>query len=364
VKRSLALISLFAVLAAARLSFGAVDEYEQAKKSKTAGTVSKEAEPEKKVPWRGSAIIYSNSLSALSLDQGAELSYNPYYAQSFSFRPRYYPLDELSLAARMDLEIELTTSDSTDHAREWIISDLSLDASYAPTWMVIPVAKIAINPSIRLTFPTSIVSRGRSMVMDLSGGVAFRRAFDLLKGRFLKNIGLSYGFRVSKAFHEYATGQLTGDVCSGLPRDANSPNDPACLSTGIRNRSWRFINSFGFKLAVMEKLSFSASMMLINDLLYTLSERYEDRDGAGSPIYVDGSHMNHRAAIWSIFDVTYEALDWLELSLGVSTFHPQLTPDSNIRAPFINRYTAFYLDVAVPVDRFVSQVQTWIGRGR
>jgi hypothetical protein len=44
-----------------------------------------------KAPWRGSEFVYRNVFSAISLDPSAELSYNPSFAMSFSFRPTTPP---------------------------------------------------------------------------------------------------------------------------------------------------------------------------------------------------------------------------------------------------------------------------------
>jgi hypothetical protein len=332
-----------------------ITEY-RSKKSPEA-TAEKGAEV-KKVPWRNSTITYENVVSALSFDQGAELTYNPYYAQSLSFRPRYYLRDDLSFRARFDLEIELTTSDDTDHAREWIVSDLMLDAVYSPSWMTIPKVDVAVSPSLRLGFPTSIASRGRSLMMTLSPGVAFRRSFKLLKGRSLQSVGLTYAFRAYKYFHEYTTAQIdTNAICS-----LTNPDNPGCLHSGTRNRSWRFGNTFEVRLQLLEKLSLTMDVMLFNDLLYGMGDRDVVLDDSGAEIELSSSDVNHRAAVWALIDVSYDLLDWLWLSAGVSTYHPQLAPDSSIRAPILNRYTAFYLDVTVPIDRFVGQVRSWTRR--
>ena len=346
--------SLLFVLLLAGPAGAAINEYTAGKKAKPAATVEAAETPPRKVPWRNSTITYEHVVSALSFNEGAEMTYNPYYAQSLSFRPRYYLRDDLSLRARMDLEIELTTSDSTDHAREWILSDLLFDASYSPTWMTIPVLKVRVNPSVRLGFPTSIASRGRSLMLSLAPGVAFRRSFKLLSGRFLKNVGVMYAFRAYKYFHEYTTAQLdTSGICS-----LTNPDNPACQHSGRRNRSWRLNNTFEVRLQLMEKLTFTMDLMLLNDMLHKLDGGTYDV-GDAPAVEVEASDVNHRAAVWGIIDVSYDLLDWLWLSAGVSTYHPQLTPDSGIRAPFLNRYTAFYFDVTIPVDQFVDQVRTW-----
>jgi hypothetical protein len=358
VKYAVALVGVCAVLGTSSSSYAVINEFEEGKKQKegerdvAAAATVKTGE---KVAWRNSLVTYENIFSAYSIDRGAQLSYNPYYAQSISFLPRYYPRDDLYLRARLDLEIELTTSDDTDYAREWIVSDLYLDVDYKPAWMTIPVVDVMVNPSLRLMFPTSIVSRGRSMMLGLAPGVALRRSFKLLDGKFLKSVGLLYGFRATKYFHEYTTAQVSSRVCI-----QTRPDDPSCTQAdGLRNRSWRFVNTVGVQLALMDKLLLSGTVLFINDLLYELPEG--EHTFNDMTVHVDGTDMNHRASTWAIFDLSYDLLDWLWLSAGVSTYYPQLAPDSTYRTPMFNRYTTFYFDVTLPVDRFVSQVRSWTG---
>jgi len=354
------LLVLVLVLGLPLRSEGGINEFEEGKKKKVDAAAAAQAQVEPaKVPWRNSVVVYEHIFSAISLDQGAELTWNPYYAQSFSFRPRYYLRDDLSLRGRLDLEVELTMSDETDHLREWIVSDLLIDGDYSPSWMKIPVVGVTVSPNVRLTFPTSILSRGQSMMMGIGPGFALRREFGLLKGKVLSSIGLMYAFRATKYFHEFTEGQLDGPVVCSM---ANVEN-PGCVHTGDRNRSWRFSNSFEVRVQILEKLTFTADLLLFNDLLYGLDEEtYSDSTVPNAE--VGASRVNHRASTWAIFDVSYDLLDWLWLSVGTSTYYPQLTPDSSYRGPFFNRYTTFYFDVTLPVDRFVSQVQSWTGWGR
>lgn len=355
VRRASSILGFFLCVSVSLPSVAAVSAFEESKRKKEEGTEGSV----KKVPYRGSMFIYENMLSALSMNQGADLTYNPYYAQALSFRPRYYVLDDLSVGARLDMEIELTTSDETDRARQWILGDLLLDASYAPSILKIPVVGVQVSPSLLLGFPTSIVSRGRSMVMSLGPGFSLKRSFDLLKGRFLRSIGLVYAFRGTKYFNEYTTAQLnTTNVCT--PTTTN-PNNPGCLHSGRRNVSWRLMNSFGAELEVMKKLSLSANVILVNDLLYGSSAQTVEVEGAPS-VEMAEAEVSHRAATWLMVDVSYSVLNWLSLSLGVSNYYPQLRANSTYYAPF-NRYSVFYFDVAVPIDAFVAQVQSWTGWG-
>ena len=345
-------VFLAGVLTASPVLAGLTDENAEAD-----AQVSKE----KKVPYRGTLFAWGHSFSALTLDKSADPTYNPYYLQSFSFRPRWYLRDDLSLRARFDMQVELTESDTLDSANQVYTYDLSLEANYAPTWMKIPFVGISINPSVRLYLPTGTLSKRKSLLTAIAPGVVLRRSFDLLKGKFLKSVGLSYGFRFTKYINSYETSSLDSvGICGGSGLD---PSQPSCVSSGSRNVSYRLVNSFGVSLKVMEKLSVSANLFVINDMLYDIEAGSYDLGESGA-ISLPASDINHRGSLWGIFSVAYEVLPWMELSVGTSTFYSQLAPDSTYEAFFFNRFTNFTFDVAIPIDKFVAQVQDWTGLGK
>jgi hypothetical protein len=310
------------------------------------------------VPWRNSAFLWSHYLSALSFSKTTDLTYNPYYAQSLSFRPRYYPLKDLYVGARLDLEVELTLSDETDRSREWVVSDLLIDAVYAPDFLTIPILKIKASPSLRLTFPTSIVSRARTLVMGLGPGFSLKREIPLLKKKFLTNLELMYAFRGTKYFNEYTEASIDVSTCANFAR-------PECQHTGKRNAAARFSNFFEAKLQILEKLSFSASLTVINDTVYSLSAQTVSTPSSPDISFPGDSGVNMRGALWGIWDLSYDPLDWLTVSFGISTYHPMLTPTADsYYGPWFNRYTQFYLEAGITIDKLVSQVQGWTGWGR
>ena len=315
----------------------------------------------KKVPYRGSSFTWGHSISALTLDKSAESTYNPYYAQAFDFKPRWYLRDDLSLRARFVFEVEMTDSDSLDSAHGIYTTDLSLEANYAPKWMKIPFLDISVNPSLRIYLPTGTFSKRKSLLMTIAPGVALRRSFTLLKGKFLKEIGLVYGFRFSKYLNGYETASLdsTG-ICGGSNID---PSQPSCVTSGARNVSYRIVNTFGFNLKVMEKLTVGATLMVINDMLYDIEAGTYEVGNNNPSVALGASEINHKGSLWGVFSIDYDVLPWMSLSLGTSTFYNQLANDSSYRGFFFNRYTNFTFDVTIPIDKFVAQIQDWRGKG-
>lgn len=313
----------------------------------------------KSVAWRGTAIVYENIMATRSLDKGLTLDYDPYYAMSLSFRPRYYVRDDLSFRARMDLEVELTQSEDTDYANQWIVSDLNLYVNYSPEWAEIPYTGIKASTDVRLSFPTSPYSQARSMVMGLAPGLSLRRSFDLLSGKWLKAVYLRYSFRATKFFNEYGAATIdTREGCRNTTR-------PECQHSGLVNTSWRLVNGVGFTLQLHDQLAFGMDFLFMNNFKYQLEAGTYEVNG-GVKVDVEESDINMNAAMWSVIDLTYDPVNWLSLSLGLSTFVPTInTTSDGYFNPFYEKYyTNVYLDMTIPVDRFVSQVQDWTGWGK
>jgi len=309
---------------------------------------------EVKSPFRGSMIVYENIFSPYQYSM-ADPTYDPYYAMSWSFRPRYYVRDDLSLRARFDVEVELTMSDLQDTAHEATFNDLSFDINYAPSWAVIPYLGIMTSTSLRLALPTSDVSQARSMILYLAPGMAFRRGFGLMKGDWLSKLTLSYSFRGTKYLHQYKDKQRDVTVgCMDVSR-------PECQHQGLRNRSWRFVNGFEADLQIWKKLVFSASFLLVDDLTYAYDEGKVVNPLDHSTQPVAGSDSVLKGAYWTALDLTYDLADWLSMSTGVTWYVPMLTSRSDgYRSPFDARYTQIYLDVNLPMAKVVDKIKTWV----
>lgn len=345
-KRHSALFVALVMMSTSSLAH-AVDEYDNIQKKVTVD--------KKEVPWRNSTFTYENSLSAISLDPGADLTANEYYGMSFDFKPRWYFRDDFHMRSRLVMDVELTTPDS-EH-RRFTISDLSFDAVYHPSWMKIPVVDISVVPSMRVALPTSIVSQGRSMLTGLSAQLMFLRQIPLLKGDWLQSVGLTVATRGTKEFYSYKTSQVDErDGCLNSSR-------PECQHTGSRNRSWRLANLVEASVKVWRSLTFTMDFFFLNDFLYELDPTTKTLS-SGETVEISGSNINHRASTWMIFDVSYDVFPWLTLSAGTSTYYAQLAPDSTYRTPFFNRATNIYFDVTIPIAEFTDQVQDWTGWGR
>jgi hypothetical protein len=312
---------------------------------------------QKDVFWRGTKVIWGNDFSAYALNPSADLTYNPYYAMSIWLIPRAYIRDDLYIQARAIFEIELTTSDETNHRHQWQVADLWLDAVYKPDLFTIPKTGIKASPNLRLILPTSQESQARSMAIGLSPGFNLTREFKLHKGKYFNKLDLMYGFKYTKNFYKYAYAQVSRSLgCGDIMR-------PECESQGTRNPSQNVTNMFDASLQITNKLSFDVFAAFINTFLYDIPPQTVDL-GGGASTDLGSSQVNHTAKAWFMFTIAYDVLDWLSLSVGTSTYYGQLNADSSYRTPIFNRYTNLFFWTTIGVDKFANQVQSWAGRGK
>lgn len=309
--------------------------------------------------YRGSLITYENVFALRDLDKGAETSYVPYYAQSISFSPQIWLRDDMFISGNLAVEVEMTTSQSTDTVREPMLSDLFLTYMWLSAY-TIPVLKIGISPTVRLRLPTSKLSQAMTMMASIEPGVLLSRSFKLHSGKWFSSIALMYGFRFGLRLHEYQ--QMQVDVqCSaggGAIDTVGGINPVACATTGDPNSKYRFMNSFIVRANMHPKIFLTLSVVMINDLTYELSA-YDKTHADGTVQHIPASGVNHSALISSSFVVTVPVLDWLYISAGLTSFHTQLKPDSTYEFPLFNRATNFFFDMTIPIDKVVDKVSGW-----
>jgi hypothetical protein len=295
----------------------------------------------KPAPWRGSTFSYRNAASAISLDKGAELSYNPYYVMSFEFAPRWWFGKYAYVSADADLSRELTDADDTTREGEWWWGDVRVGAGgTAPR---IPVVGLIFSAKVDVIAPTSKVAQARTMILGVRPQVSVARTFKVLSG-----ISLAYAFQATRFFNEYTTSQRKVPLIPGCTGGASCAR---FSNLGLRNTEWRLTNAASVGIDFTSWLGLSADFALIVDTLYDMAE--DDRvsfepQGGTNKRYL----MAYSAEVWG------KPMPSLGLALGFSTVNPQLKPDSSYEDPFINRYTTVYLDLRFHIDGFISQLRS------
>ncbi len=309
----------------------------------TTGPTPSPTSQKAKSPWRGSEIAYRNSVTAISLDRSADLTYNPFWAMALELSPRYSFDDVWSVGASLEIAREITEADDTTRSSETLLGDLGLRVS-ASNFAKIPGVGINVSAGLGLTLPTSLSSQGDTLMFALSPSLRLSRTF----GKVLDGLTLGYSLRFTKNFHEYTTGEL------------DSPSVPGCfvgdsgscdrfLNTGYRNASFRLSNGFDASLDLTSWLTFSADLAII------VSWLHDDVDDERVS-HVELEPANERYALAA--DLGFSARWWkpLEVRLGASTFNPQLQSDGDRYAPFFNRFTTLYLDLRLDVAALVQDL--------
>lgn len=309
----------------------------------------------KRYPFRGSTLDFYQSLGAMGLVKSSQLTWKPYYGWLWRVSPRYYFTDKLSLRVKVGLEIEWTNSPDTTTQREPNWEDIWVDLVYSPVWTV-PRAKIEITPSLRLVLPTSKLARAETQYIGIAPGFSLSRTFHLPRRLSLE---LSYAFRYTKYLNQYSTLQYQGQPLAGCAATPDSGNCGAGLQSGASAVSHQLFNMLAADLHVTRKLTVEVFVAFFNYLTYGVPSATVTLTG-GETVTLGPDpvmNVNHRATIWYMFSADYQVHPIVKLGLAVSTWTPQLAPDSTYNAPFVNRYTQFVLSTTVALDHVVANVE-------
>lgn len=296
-----------------------------------------------KSPWRGSEIAYRNSVTAISADPSAELTYNPFWGMALELAPRFSFDEVWSLAATLEIQREITEADDTTLSDETLLGDLGLRLS-AARFARVPLVGIDLSAGLGLTFPTSLASQGDTLMFAVAPSLRLSRTFEGV----LDGLTLGYTARFTKFFHEYTTGALESPLIPGCFVGSSGSCD-RFLNTGYRNVSFRMSNGLDVALDIVSWLSFSADFAIIVSWLH---DDIEDERVSHTEL----EPQNERYALAA--DLGFSARWWkpLEVRLGAATVNPQLAPDGSRYAPFFNRFTTLYLDLRLDVAALVQDL--------
>lgn len=309
--------------------------------AQAARSLTGEAVEGSKSPFRGSTLVYEHSGSAISVLKSAEPTWNPYYAHQLSLRPEWHFSDPVFLRARVNLTQELTNSDSTLYKNEYVLSDTTLELVW--TGWTEKRTGVRVNGNLRVLAPTSKASRGQSLVTSVAPGLTLVRPFSVLGGLIV-----GYTGRYTQNFNRWTTSQYDGPTvpCGDL-------DSPACarfVHSGVRNSLFNVSHGPILILSPVSKLTLTFSASFAASRLYALHDTVVDT--ATGPIELgEGAGVNTRFANVTSLDATWQFNEVFGLSGGAFTYASQTGPDATYRNPFVNRFTSFYLDVIVDVER-------------
>ena len=293
-------------------------------------------------PCRGSYLLYRNAASAISFDKSADLTYNPYYAMTFQFSPRWWFGKYVGLSADIDITREITEADDTTRNGEWWLGDVQAGvAGRAPT---IPWVGIDAMAKVSVLAPTSKISQARTLILGLKPELTLARTFPLLSG-----LTVAYVLQGTRFLNEYTTSQREVPLIPGCA--AGLGGCDRFVNIGLRNAEWRMVNALALSLDVFPWLGISADAAIVVDWLYA----QEELDAQVSFEPQEGTDQRYTMA-YSL-EVYGKPMPSVGLALGMSTVNPQLKPDSTPHEPFVNRYTTVYFDVRFHIDGFIAQLR-------
>jgi hypothetical protein len=326
--------------------------------------VSLTSSAERPSRFRNSTFTYENTFSARPAATDLSAAATFYYAMSYDFRPRLYLSDWAHLRARFLVEQELSNADTTTYLYEPLASDLTLYGYFTDVLDSV-TDWVDLGAYVMLTVPTSKASLARTLVLGTTAAIQLAREFDVLAG-----LGLTYTFEFTKYWNRYTTAVQSAPTLACTP--GASMDCDSQINLGARNPSWLFRNNFGISFSPIENLTFSVDVLWYTYLLYPVTEAdclrlYADvvsADPSACPIEPAETNTDLRVSLWYIVEIGYDILPWLNVAVGTSTFNPQLTPDSEYRAPFFNRYTNIYLDININADELVRSIMRRATRRR
>ncbi|MBI5486834.1 MAG: hypothetical protein HY905_05850 [Deltaproteobacteria bacterium] len=301
-----------------------------------------DVEEEESAPWRGSEFIWRNVMSAISLDPSHDLTWNPYYAMSFTFRAKWWFDDIFNVGARLDVTREITQADDTTFIDEALLDDLVVSAG-ASKFYTIPVAGIDFSADLLLTTPTSKISQARTLVLGIGPGVSVGRTFDAIGP-----LRLSYHVRTTGLLHRYTTAARETPLIPGC--DATEGGCDSFLNTGLRKVRFRVAHGVDVSWDPLEWLGVSAGFEHIIDWLHPI-------DGSDPRVTFETEpNTNERQRSAFSVELTFTPIPSWQIGVGYETVSPQLKLDSTYENPFYNRYSTVYLDLRLEFDGLVDQL--------
>ncbi len=312
---------------------------------------SKEEKKEPKVnPFRGSMILFDQSMLVNSFDRGAQLSYTPEYDLWLSPRLYYTYEKHWKFGARFDFFYEpFTNHEDTTYAHEWRWGDPWLTASYSDKASFINnKSRWSLGLLGRPPMSRESIVNGQYFAIGPTG--SFTYGFDVNKGSNWfsgGSIGLSAVY--SHAFSR----STTPNSMQGYQVPAADLNGLQYLDNQIRSNTLvgdTFLYAINADLEIHDDLSFSASMIWIDQFAYTPpAAAFDSQTVARSPL---DSHF--RQLSWFLVDFDYNVIPELTLSLGYYNLNTVLAPDSTYRNPFGSPESRLFFSMTANLDALYS----------
>lgn len=288
--------------------------------------------------WRGSMVFYGNNITARTLDPGADLTYNPYYAMDLTLLPRFWLSDSIYLRGILTIAQEFTNADYTTKKYETQLGDTTIGVG--SSLGTIPWVDVGVSGTLDLRAPSSKWSRSQDLILAVQANANFFRTFPVLEG-----LSLSYSIGLVRFFHEATTGSTEdspygdewGDKGASATTFVARSRPDMFINNGVRNQRVRLMHTGAISQQFLPWLSASVSVTAMHDFLHPNMEE-NPQDSVAKDI-------NARDYMFYSMEVAFQPIDFVGIAVVANTSNPQLSPDPGTRyyTPFINRYTELAL---------------------
>lgn len=303
------------------------------------------------LPWRGSTFLWDHAVGVTTF--GGYLSYNPSYAWSFSFRPRYYVTRDLSVRLRQDLFYELTDTDTYTYNRELVVANPIVSFG----GKLLTVGSGSLSGTTGLVFPVSKETRAQRGYLAWLASAGLTYPFEWLEGLELSGT-LSYSHAFNGSNQRHAEEGFPGRVVA-LPSRPGRDEPTTDALGGASNTTDTFGLTLGASLRPFEALHLDlqvgATWAFGGGLApgrYACTDVVTAACGSGEVglVLEDGSRTHMRLSRTFSIGAGYDVTKWLDVSLSLVTASPEFDSDGTREDFFYNEFSAVSLTATVALD--------------
>ncbi len=310
-------------------------------------------EPTPKLPWyRGSMLIFDQSMSANTLKKDAQLSYMPSYEWWISPRVNYNFSKELRVTVRQDVFKEWTNVNETTEKHEWLYSDTWLSLSYRPS--VAAISKnLTVGTGLQLRPGISKESRiaGQYLALGPVANVNYNIELGGEKAKAFKALHVGAG-----AVYTYAFSRCNGPCATnGFSQPRMNTEGQVVNDTQVRTASLtgnQLIYTASVGVDILERLDWSGSMIWISQF----AKDTTDATFNGQEVVRAGDDTRLRQFSWWFTQFSYGITKEFTLAAGYWNMNRTTAPDGKYRNPFWSPDARLFVDVYFHLDAIYEKL--------
>jgi hypothetical protein len=278
-------------------------------------------------PFRQSVLIFEQSVTTATVGLGpTPQSYVPLYELWFSFRPRYYFDEHLSLRGRFDYTKEFTNNQITTQYREDVFGDLWTDLVYG-TKLDRLWRGTKTSAGLRAQWPTSKISQAAGTYVTLGVTAGALHKFEIRgdDAAVLNDVHVGLTFSYLHPFTTATTPTNYGGF--GYKRQDvdgfSFLSDQIAGQTLVNHTLWGILDT---GVQVTPRLSLTADLIVINEWHYPPTPSPAVRVSASDNQFIEN--------VWFIGNIDYTLFDELDVGLGYYNLANAIAPNGQARSVF------------------------------